>query len=67
MVKELSPDIINYWLSKDKSDLPQNIQAISVDNTYTNISKDIIGEKKGVESLSVTKLDDSRFLLMWWE
>ena len=66
-LKDLSPDLVKERLNKDKDDLPQNIQAISVDGTYTNIAKDIIGKKKGVESLSVTKLDDGRFLLMWWE
>jgi len=66
-LKDLSHDLVKARLNKDKNDLPQNVQAISVDGTYTNIAKDIIGKKKGVESLSVTKLDDGRFLLMWWE
>jgi len=66
-LRELSPDFVKERLKKNNNDLPQNIQAISVDGSITNIAKDIIGKKKDVESLSVTKLDDGRYLLMWWE
>ncbi len=66
-LKIYSPEFIKARLGTSSIDLPQNIQAITVDGSYVSTGKDIIGKKKDVESLSVTKLEDGRFLLMWWE
>lgn len=43
------------------------LKTITVDGSYVNVGSDIIGKKKLVESLSVTRLDDGRYLLLWWE
>lgn len=45
----------------------QDFKAITLDGTYFNSGKDIIGKKKAVESLSVTKLKDNVYLVTWWE
>lgn len=66
-LKEHSPNFIKSRLDKDPSDIPQNIDVLSVDGSYTTIANDIIGKKKDVESLSVTKLKNGQYLLMWWE
>jgi len=66
-LKEHSPEFIKTKLARDENNLPQNIKAISIDGSYTSIANDIIGKKKDVESLSVTKLENGQYLLMWWE
>ena len=66
-LKEYSPDFIKSRLDKDPTDIPQNIDVLSIDGSYTTIANDIIGKKKDVESLSVTKLKKGQYLLMWWE
>ncbi len=65
-LKEYSPEFLKVRIENKKLDVSQ-IKTITVDGTYVSAGKDIIGKKKDVESLSVTKLDDGRFLLMWWE
>ncbi len=66
-LKRLSPDFIKDRLAKKPEDVPSNIKALTVDGSYVNIGKELIGKKKDVESFSVTKLEDGRYLLMWWE
>jgi len=62
-----SPDFIKSRLDKDPTDIPQNIDVLSIDGSYATIANDTIGKKKDVESLSVTKLENEQYLLMWWE
>ena len=45
--------------------LPKQIQSITVDGTFLNLGKQLIGKKKDVESLSVIKIADNRYWLMW--
>ena len=66
-LKDHSPEFIKANLEKDPENLPPNIKSITIDGTYVNMGKDIIGKKNDVQSLSVTKLKDGRYLLMWWE
>lgn len=66
-LKEHTPEFIKARLDSDETNLPPNIKALSIDGSYTSIAKDIIGKKKDVESLSVTKLENGQYLLMWWE
>lgn len=66
-LKKHSPEYIKSKLDADENNVPQNIKAISVDGSYTSLARDIIGKKKDVESLSVTKLENGQYLLMWWE
>ncbi|MHA1727959.1 MAG: hypothetical protein ACTSWY_04430 [Promethearchaeota archaeon] len=67
-LKEYSPQFLKYQIdsSAKNKDLSQ-IKTITVDGSYVSVGKDVIGKKKDVESLSVTKLKDGRYLLMWWE
>lgn len=76
---EISPKTIYTWIdklgpefTKEKIDanptvLPAHIKSITIDGTFVTMGKQLIGKKKDVESLSVTKLADDRYLLMWWE
>ncbi len=66
-LQQYSPDFIKARLGRDPNDLPPNIKAITVDGSYVSTGKDVIGKKNHVESLSVTRLEDGRYLLMWWE
>ena len=66
-LKEISPEFVKSRLAKNPQDIPATIKTITVDGSYIDLSRDIIGKKKAVESLSVTKLADRRYLLMWWE
>ena len=66
-LKEHSPEFLKAKLAEQPDKLPANIKALTIDGSYVNLGKEIIGKKKGVESFSVTPLKDGRFLLMWWE
>lgn len=66
-LKNLSPDFAKAKINQNPDNIPGSIKTITVDGTYFSTGKDIIGKKKDVESLSVTKLKDGRYLLMWWE
>ena len=66
-LKRLSPEFLKDRLAKKPDNIPSNIKALTIDGTYVNIGKEIIGKKKHVDSFSVTKLEDGRYLLMWWE
>lgn len=66
-LKRLSPEFLKDRLAKNPKDVPSNIKSLTVDGSYVNIGKELIGKKKHVESFSVTKLEDGRYLLMWWE
>lgn len=62
-----SPEFLKSKLDRDQADIPGTIKAITVDGSFVATGKDIIGKKKHVESLSVTKLASGEYLLMWWE
>jgi len=76
---QVSPKTIYGWFTKhgaaftkaklDASPqaLPDHIKSITIDGSYVNLGKKLIGKKKAVDSLSVTRLADGRYLLMWWE
>ena len=66
-LKKHSPEFLQVKLAQQPDRLPEHIKAITVDGTYVNLGKEVIGKKKHVESFSVTKLKDGRYLLMWWE
>lgn len=66
-LKLYTPEFLKARITEDKNTIPPNIKSITVDGTYFDTTEDIIGKKKDVESLSVTKLKDSRCLLTWWE
>jgi len=66
-LKHLSPEFLKVKLAERPETIPTHIKSITVDGCYVNLGKAIIGKKKHVESLSVTRLEDGRYLLMWWE
>ena len=66
-LKRHSPEFLKSKLDKERDGLPGTIKAITVDGTFVTTGKDIIGKKKHVDSLSVTKLASGEYLLMWWE
>ena len=66
-LKRLSPEFLKTKLAERPENIPSNIKSITVDGCYVNLGKAIIGKKKHVESFSVTRLEDGRYLLMWWE
>ncbi len=66
-LKEHSPEFIKANLAVDPENLPPDIKSLTIDGTYVNMGKELIGKKKDVDSFSVTKLEDGRYLLMWWE
>lgn len=65
-LKEYSPAFLKAKIDHHPEDL-SHIKTITVDGTFVNTGSAVIGKKKDVESLSVTKLADGRYLLMWWE
>ena len=66
-LKKHSPEFLKGKLDSNRTDMPGTIKAITVDGTFVATGRDIIGKKKHVESLSVTKLASGEYLLMWWE
>ena len=66
-LKAHTPEFVKARLASNEDDLPPNIKSLSIDGSYTSLAKDVIGKKKDVESLSVTKLENGQYLLMWWE
>ena len=66
-LKDHSPEFIKTNLAIDPENVPPNIKALTIDGSYVNMGKKLIGKKKDVDSFSVTKLEDGRYLLMWWE
>jgi len=55
-----------YFLTQPKTAV-QEFKSITVDGVYFTAGKDVIGKKKNVESLSVTKLAGDVYLVTWWE
>jgi transposase len=64
---KLGPTFTKTRLEEQPDFLPEHIKSITVDGTFVNHGKKVIGKKKAVKSLSVTKLVDGRYLLTWWE
>ena len=66
-LKEHSPAFLKVRLDKDPHQDLSHVKSITIDGSYVNTGKDIIGKKKHVDSLSVTNLENGDYLLMWWE
>lgn len=72
---DVPPDTVHTWIKlhskaylnsieKDKSlDEAELIKAVTIDGTYTSTGRDIIGKKKPVVSLSVTREKNGTYLL----
>jgi len=76
---DVSADTIHTWI-KQHSDRylksietektiknPESIKTVSIDGTFISAGKDIIGKKKPVVLLSVTKEKNGTYLIMWSE
>ena len=66
-LKEHSPAFLKIKLDKNPHQDLSHVKSITIDGSYVSTGKDIIGKKKHVDSLSVTKLENGDYLLMWWE
>ena len=66
-LQRLSPDFLKVKLDTSPCKDLSKIKTISIDGSYISTGKAIIGKKKLVDSLSVTKLANGDYLLMWWE
>jgi len=66
-IKILSEDYLNS-ISKTKFiEDPETIKTITIDGTFVSTGKDIVGKKKRVDLLSVTKEKGGTYALMWSE
>jgi hypothetical protein len=66
-LKTYSPAFLKAQIDGRPTEDLSHIKTITIDGTYVHTGSAVIGKKKHVESLSVTKLADGRYLLMWWE
>jgi hypothetical protein len=66
-LKEHSPQFLKAQIEKKSPEDLSHLKTFTVDGSYVHTGTAAIGKKKLVELLSVTKLADGRFLLMWWE
>jgi hypothetical protein len=66
-LKRYSPAYLKAQIDGRPTEDLSHIKTVTVDGTYVHTGSAVIGKKKDVESLSVTKLADGRYLLMWWE
>ncbi len=66
-LKTLSPAFLKPRLEENQEKTLEQVKTISIDGSYVNLGKAIIGKKKHADSLSVTKLKNGHYLLMWWE
>ena len=62
-----SPAFIEKQLNNDPAADLSHVKSITIDGTHVSTGKDIIGKKKLVDSLSVPKLKNGDYLLMWWK
>jgi len=72
---EVPVDTVNSWIKihskeylnsierKKTVENPKSIKTVTIDGTYTSAGRDIIGKKKPVVSLSVTKAKNGTYLL----
>lgn len=64
---KLSPAFLKSKLDTSPESTFKHIKTISIDGSHITTGKATIGKKKHVDSLSVTKLKNGDYLLMWWE
>ena len=68
-------DTVNSWIKRHSKEYlksierektlvnPESIKTVTIDGTYTSAGRDVIGKKKPVVSLSVTKAKNGTYLL----
>lgn len=62
-IKIYSKEYLNSIERKKTVENPESIKTVTIDGTYTSAGRDIIGKKKPVVSLSVTKAKNGTYLL----
>ena len=72
---EVPVDTVNSWIKRYSTDYlksvnrektlehPESIKTVTIDGTYTSTGRDVIGKKKPVVSLSLTKQKNGTYLL----
>ncbi len=66
-INDYSEEYFQVHFKKHPNTAVRDFRAITVDGTWFNQGKDLIGKKKAAQSLSVTKLPGGHYLLTWWE
>lgn len=64
---KLSPEFLKAKLDESPKKTMKEVKSISIDGSHISMGKAAIGKKKLVDLLSVTKLKNGDYLLMWWE
>lgn len=76
---DVSADTINTWIKQYSNQYlksiesektiknPESIKTVSIDSTFISAGKDVIGKKKPVVLLSVTKEKSGTYLITWSE
>ena len=72
---EVPVDTVNSWIKRYSKDYlksvnrektlehPESIKTVTIDGTYTSTGRNVIGKKKPVVSLSLTKQKNGTYLL----
>jgi hypothetical protein len=66
-INEKSEEYFQAYFQAHPDTAKQDFKAITIDGTWFNKGKDLIGKKKDARFSSVTKLADGTYLLTWWE
>jgi hypothetical protein len=66
-INAFSEEFFQAYFSKHPDTAVDDFRAITIDGTWFSQGKALIGKKKAVQSLSVTKLQGGHYLLTWWE
>lgn len=66
-INDKSEEYFQTYFQQHPDTAKQDFKAITIDGTWFNKGKDLIGKKKDVRFSSVTKLVDGTYLLTWWE
>lgn len=61
-IKFLSDDYLKSINHEKRLENPESIKTVTIDGTFTSVGRDVIGKKKPVVSLSVTKQKNGTYL-----
>jgi len=66
-VNDKSEEYFSGYFQKHSETAKQDFKAITIDGTWFNKGKALVGKKNIAQFSSVTKLADGTYLLTWWE
>jgi len=66
-INVLTEDFMKSEFRNDPEEALDAYKALTIDATYFNLGKGMIGKKNDVQSLSAVKLSKGIYLLTWWE